>query len=113
MIIHPAVTTEGALIESKYPRIGTREAQTQVLMKSGETIMIGGLIKDIKNESVQGVPYLRNLPFIGKAFERRTIDTEKIELVIFITAHIIDDRGLDADQLAALEDDLGLKSPTP
>jgi type IV pilus assembly protein PilQ len=68
MIIHPAVTTEGALIESKYPRIGTREAQTQVLMKSGETIMIGGLIKDIKNESVQGVPYLRNLPFIGKAF---------------------------------------------
>lgn len=110
MIIHPAVTTEGTLIESKYPRIGTREAQTQVLMKTGETIMIGGLIKDVKNESVQGIPFLRNLPFIGKVFERSTVDTEKIELVIFITAHIIDDRGLDAEQLAALEDDLGLKS---
>jgi len=111
MIIHPAVTSEGTLIENRYPRITTRETQTQVLMRSGETIMIGGLIKDVKNESTQGVPFLRRIPFLGKLFfERTTVDTEKIELVIFITAHVVDDKGLTADQLEILERNLGLRS---
>lgn len=113
MIVHPAVTSEGTLIESKYPRITTREAQTQVLIKSGETIVIGGLIKDVKNESVQGVPFLRKIPFVGKIFERTTVDTEKIELLIFITAHIIDDRELTGEQLLTLEKSLGLQQGSP
>lgn len=108
MIVHPAVTTEGTLIENKYPRIATREAQTQVMIKSGETIMIGGLIKDVKNESVQGVPFLRKIPLLGKFFERKTYDTEKIELIIFITAHIVDDKSLSQEQLAELGQNLGL-----
>ncbi len=109
MIIHPAVTTEGTLIESKYPRITTREVQTQVMIKSGETIMIGGLIKDVKNESVEGIPLLRKIPILGKLFERTTIDTEKIELIIFITAHIVDDKSLTEEQLSKLEQKLGLQ----
>lgn len=109
MIIHPAVTTEGTLIENKYPRITTREVQTQVLVKSGETIMIGGLIKDVKNESVQGIPFIRKIPFIGKLFERTTYDTEKVELLIFITAHIVDDKNLTAEQLSSLEERLNLR----
>lgn len=111
MIIHPAVTSEGTLIENKYPRITTREAQTQILVKGGETIMIGGLIKDVKNESVAGVPLLRKIPFVGRLFERKTYDTEKIELLIFITAHIVDDKGLTAEQLSDLELKLGLHAP--
>jgi type IV pilus assembly protein PilQ len=109
MIIHPAVTTEGTLIDAKYPRITTREVQTQILMKSGETIMIGGLIKDVKNESVQGIPFLRKIPVFGKFFERTTYDTEKVELLIFITAHIVDDKNLTAEQLASLEERLNLR----
>ena len=111
MIVHPAVTNEGLLIENRYPRITTRETQTQVLMRSGETIMIGGLIKDVKNESKQGVPFLRRIPFIGPVlFERTTVSTEKVELVIFITAHVVDDEGLTSDQLEILERNLGLRS---
>lgn len=109
MIVHPAVTSEGTLIENKYPRITTREAQTQVLMRSGETIVIGGLIKDVKNKSIQGVPYLRKIPFLGKIFERETVDIQKIELVIFITAHIVDDTTLTQEQLLALEQNLGFR----
>ncbi|QAT17233.1 type II secretory pathway component GspD/PulD (secretin) [Candidatus Velamenicoccus archaeovorus] len=109
MIVHPAVTDEGTLIENRYPRITTREAQTQLLMKSGETVVIGGLIKDQKEESVQGVPFLRKIPFVGKLFERTTVDTQKIELLIFITAHIVDDRELTGDELATLERSLGFK----
>ncbi|MGE5280508.1 MAG: secretin and TonB N-terminal domain-containing protein [Deltaproteobacteria bacterium] len=111
MIIHPAVTSEGTLIENRYPRITTRETQTQILMRTGETIMIGGLMKDVKNESIQGVPFLRRIPWLGKIFfERTTIDTEKIELVIFITAHVVNDEGLTSDQLEILEKNLGLRS---
>ena len=111
MIVHPAVTSEGTLIENRYPRITTRETQTQVLMRSGETIMIAGLIKDVKNESIQGVPFLRRIPWLGKVFfERTTIDTEKVELVIFITANVVDDEGLTTDQLEILEENLGLRS---
>lgn len=110
MIIHPAVTSEGTLIENRYPRITTREAQTQVLIKSGDTIMIGGLIKDVKSESNQGVPILRKIPLLGKLFDRKTTDTEKIELLIFITAHIVDDKGLTAEQLSELETKLGFRT---
>jgi type IV pilus assembly protein PilQ len=109
LIVHPAVTDEGTLIENRYPRITTREAQTQLLMKSGETVVIGGLIKDQKEESVQGVPFLRKIPYIGKLFERTTVDTQKIELLIFITAHIVDDRELTGEELATLERSLGFK----
>ncbi|HAJ57813.1 MAG TPA: hypothetical protein DCL35_08670 [Candidatus Omnitrophica bacterium] len=109
MIVHPAVTTAGALIENKYPRITTREAQTQVLIKSGDTIMIGGLIKDVKSESVQGIPFLRKIPLLGKVFERKTYDTEKVELLIFITASIVDDKNLTSEQLASLEERLNLR----
>jgi type II secretory pathway component GspD/PulD (secretin) len=109
MIIHPAVTTRGSMV-GNYPIIATREAQTQVLIKSGETIMIGGLIKDINIDSKQGVPFLRKLPFVGKVFERTTGHTEKVELIIFITAHIVDDKALSPEQLEALESDLGLRA---
>jgi len=113
MIIHPAVTsipTGATLVADNYPRITTREAQTQVLIKSGETVMIGGLIRDVKNESVQGIPFLRKIPLLGKLFERTTYDTEKVELLIFITAHIVDDKNLTAEQLSSLEERLNLRA---
>ena len=68
------------------------------------------MIKDVKNESVQGIPILRKIPFLGVLFERKTTDIEKIELLIFITAHIVDDKSLTVEQLADLEEKLGLRS---
>ena len=58
-------------------------------MKSGETIVIGGLLKDIVREGRQGVPVLGKLPILGWLFQRQTHDTEKVDLLIFITAKII------------------------
>jgi type IV pilus assembly protein PilQ len=108
MIVHPAVTSISAFV-GNYPRITTREAQTQILIKSGETIMIGGLIKDVKNESMEGVPFLSKIPLLGNFFQRKTYDTQKIELLIFITAHIVDDKNLSVEQLQLLEQNLGLR----
>ena len=97
MIVHPAVSTISDKLSSKsstgetlaqYPILTTREAETQVLMKSGETIMIGGMLQDVKIKGLHKVPILGDIPLIGLAFQRRTNDVAKIDLLIFITAKI-------------------------
>jgi type IV pilus assembly protein PilQ len=98
MIIHPAVTStsSGVTVSSAdadlvtYPIIDTREAETQILMKDGETIIIGGLLKDVKAKEEIGVPFLSKIPILGWLFKRQTNDTEKIDLLIFITAHVLE-----------------------
>lgn len=102
MIVHPAVTSytdtlkarsSSGQITAEYPIIQTREAETQVMMKDGETIVIGGLLKDVKSKSKFKVPILSDIPLLGLLFTRDTNDTEKIDLLIFITARIIEPSG--------------------
>lgn len=102
MIIHPAVTSYTETVKVKrvdtggvettlveYPIISSREAETQILIKDGETIAIGGLLKDVKVEYEIGIPFLSKIPVLGWLFKRTTKDTEKVDLVIFITASIV------------------------
>ena len=99
MIIHPAVTSTSSSVEVTasngntaivtYPIINSREAETQVMVKDNETIVIGGLLKDVKTKQEIGVPILKDLPVLGWFFRRNTYDTGKIDLLIFITAKIV------------------------
>lgn len=94
MIIHPVVsekTDELSISTSiaKYPILQTREAETQIIMEDGETIVIGGLLKDVKKKGKIGIPVLSDIPIVGAFFSRRTTDIEKIDLLIFITARIV------------------------
>lgn len=78
-----------------YPNItipgeSTREAQTQVIMKNGDTLVIGGLIRETKTQTESKIPILGDLPFIGQLFRTKTDETDKRELVIFITAKVIE-----------------------
>lgn len=109
MIIHPAVTSKTTTLSgtgsiAQYPIITTREAETQVLINDGETIVIGGLIKDNVKSSRIGVPLLSSIPFLGRFFRRDTQDIEKIELLIFITARIVDESGLTDKEISNLEE---------
>ncbi|MDP3732719.1 MAG: secretin and TonB N-terminal domain-containing protein [Candidatus Omnitrophota bacterium] len=119
MIIHPSVTSSTSSVTAtniagtgssaitstvNYPIIDVREAQTQVIMKDGETIVIGGLIKDVKSKEVVGIPFLSKIPLIGNLFKRETIDNGKIDLLIFITAHIMKEDEFDSEQIAKLEE---------
>ncbi len=97
MIVHPAVTSIAERITSQgsggttaavYPVLTTREAETQILMKNGETIMIGGMLQDVKVKGFHKVPILGDIPILGWAFQRRIDDVAKIDLLIFITAEI-------------------------
>jgi type IV pilus assembly protein PilQ len=73
------------------PIISTRKASTKVKVRNGETIVIGGLIRDslIKNE--QKVPILGDIPLLGLLFKSTKSTKVKTELIIFITPVILDD----------------------
>ena len=104
MVIHPAVTERLTTIgENQYPVITTREAETRILLKDGETVVIGGLLKDVKKVGVTGVPILKDVPLIGALFRRDTKDIEKIDLLIFISARIIKPGEYSEEEVALLK----------
>ncbi|MBL7155562.1 MAG: secretin and TonB N-terminal domain-containing protein [Candidatus Omnitrophica bacterium] len=81
--------------ELSAPLWSTRVADTQVMVKDGDTIFIGGLINDNTINIVKKVPLLGDLfgdiPFIGGLVKHEGVDNEKTELIFFITVHIVKD----------------------
>ncbi|MGH7824613.1 MAG: type IV pilus secretin PilQ [Candidatus Binatia bacterium] len=65
-----------------------REAEANVLVKDGETIVIGGILKDTDATSEGGVPYLKDIPVLGWLFKNWRIQKDFEELVVFITPRI-------------------------
>jgi type IV pilus assembly protein PilQ len=105
MIVHPAVTSfsstlraqgTGGVTIAEYPILTTREAETQILMRNGDTIVIGGMLQDVRSKGVHKVPILGDIPLLGLAFRRQTDDVGKIDLLIFITAQVVDQDGVAA-----------------
>ena len=72
----------------KAPNIDIREASTQVRIKNGETIVIGGLITSKKIDTEHKVPLLGDLPLLGYFFKRKETTEQRAELVIFLTPRI-------------------------
>ena len=118
MIIHPSITSStssvpatsyvgNATTATNYPIIDVRETQTQILVKDNETVVIGGLLKDIKGKETIGIPFLSKIPIFGSLFRRDTYDTQKIDLLIFITARILKENELTPEEIAKLERQLG------
>ena len=66
-----------------------READTNVIAGNGETIVIGGLVRDDKSKGIEKVPLLGNIPLLGIAFRRTINVTKKTNLLIFLSPHII------------------------
>ncbi len=66
----------------------TRSAQTRVAIHDGQTIVIGGLMQDEKTQTLQKVPLLGDIPWIGLLFQRNATTITKTELLIFLTPHV-------------------------
>ncbi len=75
--------------DTTVPIVETTQAETSVTVKDGTTIIIGGLIKDQRTNSVSKVPFLGDIPIIGQAFRKTETTVEKQELVVFLTPHIV------------------------
>ncbi len=69
--------------------VNSREAKTKVLVKNGQTAVIGGIYQSDATDGEQGVPGLKNLPIVGSLFSVSNKRKQKIELVIFLTPRIL------------------------
>ncbi len=69
--------------------VEARNAKTKVMVRNGETAVIGGVYQSDMLESESGVPYLRNLPLLGWLFKSRSVQNTKNELIVFLTPRII------------------------
>ncbi len=74
------------------PSIDTRELKTSVLVNNGETVVLGGIFQDERKRNEDRIPYLSSIPGIGNLFRRRSNETKKRELLIFVTPTIVDER---------------------
>jgi type IV pilus assembly protein PilQ len=95
------------------PITSTRTVETEVLIKDGQTVVIGGLVKEEELVKVKKIPILGDIPIIGLAFTRKEVSstanpTEKTDLLIFVTAKIIREK---ADKLVAWETNLITSPP--
>ena len=74
---------------NQVPSIDTREAKTKVLVKNGETLVIGGIYETENQDRTQGIPWLMRIPVLGWLFKSQDSAMEKKELLIFITPTVI------------------------
>jgi len=85
------------------PEIKTNILNTKVLVGSGETVVIGGLIEEDASHVEGGIPWLRDIPLLGWLFSYQTKSDEKKELLIFITPTILEERQQAVDVSASSE----------
>lgn len=100
MDIHPEVST-GVVDINGIPSQTTTEVTTRLLVTSGETVFIGGLIKQTMNETRSGVPLLGRVPGIGLLFSSRELTSTNTETIVVITPRIVADDGGPWDTEAA------------
>lgn len=90
------------------PVISTRSAETKVMIKDGQTLVIGGLISENRINSKKGIPILGDLPILDLIFGKKEGIVEKTELLIFVTPHIIKEGETSIKEISALEEKVGI-----
>jgi len=93
--LYPQVSVVTSFLEingASYPQISTREAQTSIRVKTGDTIVIGGMLKDEEVHTIEKVPVLSDIPVLGELFKRRKRSKISSQVIITITPRIIEER---------------------
>ncbi|MBI5047327.1 MAG: type IV pilus secretin PilQ [Deltaproteobacteria bacterium] len=71
------------------PSISKKEASTEIIVKDGETAVIGGIVVADKSDSDSGIPFLKDIPILGWLFKNKSVSDSQTELLIFITPNIV------------------------
>ena len=77
---------------------GKRLATSQVAVRNGQTIVIGGMIQDQKTDTINKIPFLGDIPLIGRIFQHTETDKTKTEVLIFLTPMV----AMNPEELKAL-----------
>lgn len=91
--IHPEVSSARRvpIVENALAK-DTTQADTTMMVKDGETIALGGLIKDEKQVTIKKIPVLGDIPILGYLFRSKKDENVKQELIVFITPHVLTDK---------------------
>ncbi len=98
--VKPSITS--AELEEGIPVTRTAFVETWMVAKSGETVLIGGLIQDTTIKTRSEVPCLGDLPLLGLLFGSRGRSVDKTELVVLITPSVVDREKKSAAELEAI-----------
>ena len=81
----------GELTPDAGPAINKREVQTQVLVNDGETVVLGGVYEQVTGSTINKIPFLGDIPGIGRLFKNTRNVNDNFELLIFIKPQIVTD----------------------
>ncbi|MBI5118706.1 hypothetical protein HZA56_19735 [Candidatus Poribacteria bacterium] len=81
------------------PQIVQQSLFTNVVIDDGDTIVVGGLIRDSAGYQRKGIPFFKDIPLVGRLFENEARFSDKQNLLIFITVNIMDARGVSYTRL--------------
>jgi general secretion pathway protein D len=84
-------STDRTVGDRTYPSFTKREAETSIVAKDRQTLVIGGLIQERKDRTDSGIPFLSKIPVLGNLFKFSTRIEGKTELIILITPRVISD----------------------
>lgn len=73
------------------PSIDKKEVNTQVLVANGDTVVLGGVYETVRTKRVTGIPFLSELPGVGRLFRNTGTVDDKVELLIFVTPKIVNE----------------------
>ena len=85
--VHPK-KSDGFINAIGLPEESTSEVTTNILVKSGNTVVIGGLMEESQSNGSSQIPFLGSLPFIGQLFRSDAVSTTKNEVIVLLTPHI-------------------------
>jgi type II secretory pathway component GspD/PulD (secretin) len=111
MDIHPEIS-EGSIVNN-LPQKNSTETTTQLIVKDGQTIIIGGLIRDTQKKEVKGIPMLMDIPLFGALVKRTEITSEKKEIIVLITPRIVNSKYIDEMQSKVVDMERQRRDITP
>jgi len=91
LTLYPQVSLVTSFLKTQagdYPQISTREARTTVSVRNGETLAIGGLLREDEVKNASKIPLLGDLPIIGSLFRHTKTSKQRSEIVILLTPTI-------------------------
>ena len=93
MEVHPELSTGSVRVQEGFtlPDKDVTQVTTNVMCRSGATMVIGGLIREDLSTSATQIPVLGNLPYVGAAFRQRTETIVRREIIVILTPRIVDE----------------------
>ncbi len=107
MELHPQVSDIAGYSPAGQPIISNQEAQTKLTIKDGQTIVLGGVVKETKRKGNAGFPFLRKIPVLNLLFSSNEKASSKVELMVFVTPRIVNDEALNTNVQGESNENMG------